>query len=140
MGAASDRAGEIEWHILFLANQQRNFHKLPQFQASTQLADVARAHSRDMLARGFFAHVNPEGLNPKDRAVRAGLKFGTIAENIYATENGTSDAAEAASHIVSGWMANRGHRANILAPALRFLGVGVAVSDTGIIATQLFAG
>jgi uncharacterized protein YkwD len=137
---ASDRAGEIEWHILFLTNQQRNWQKLPQFQASAELADVARAHSRDMLTRGFFSHVNPEGLTPKTRAQRAGLKFRAIAENIYSTENGGQDAAEAASHIVTGWMNHPGHRANILNPSLKFLGVGVAVSDTEILATQLFAG
>ena len=136
--APADRAGEIEWHILFLTNQQRNWQKLPQFEASAELADVARAHSRDMLARDFFSHVNPDGLSPKDRAAKRGLRFKVIAENIFSTENGTTDAAEAASHILTGWMDHPGHRRNILDRTLRYLGVGVAVSETEILATQLF--
>jgi len=135
---AADRAREIEWHILFLTNQQRNWQKLPQFEASAELADVARAHSRDMLARDFFSHVNPNGLSPKDRAAKRGLRFKVIAENIFSTENGTTDAAEAASHILTGWMDHPGHRRNILDRTLRYLGVGVAVSETEILATQLF--
>jgi uncharacterized protein YkwD len=134
-----DRASDVEWHILFLTNQQRNRQKLRQFEPSPPLADVARAHSRDMLARDFFSHGNPEGLNPKDRVVKAGLRFRLVAENIYSTENGTTDAAEAASRIVTGWMKSPGHRRNILDPALEVLGVGVAVSETRILATQLFA-
>ncbi len=136
---ASDRAAEIEWHIAFLTNQQRIWQKRRAFEASSDLAGVARAHSRDMLARGFFNHVNPDRLSPKDRVQKRGLTFRTVAENIYSTENGTADAAEAASLIVSGWMKSAGHRRNILDPALEFLGVGVAVSDTKILATQLFA-
>jgi hypothetical protein len=34
---------------------------------------VARAHSRDMAARGYFAHETPEGLTPPDRLARGGV-------------------------------------------------------------------
>ena len=37
---------------------------------------VARAHSADMRDRDFFDHVNPDGLDPFDRAERAGLTRG----------------------------------------------------------------
>jgi uncharacterized protein YkwD len=136
----ADRITEIEWHVLFLTNQRRMWQKLPQLEASPALADVARGHSRDMLARGFFEHINPDGAGPRDRVQKHGLAFAVLAENIYSTRNGTMDPAELASIMVDGWMNSPGHRRNILARSLKFLGVGVAMSDTRVLATQLFGG
>jgi uncharacterized protein YkwD len=134
------RLTDIEWHIRFVTNQHRNWQKLPPLAASTALAAVARAHSRDMLERGFFDHRTPEGLGPRDRVTRQGLTFSIVAENIYSTRDGTMDPAELASLIVSGWMKSEGHRRNILDPALTTLGVGVATSDRVVLATQVFGG
>jgi uncharacterized protein YkwD len=130
---------ETEWHIRFLTNQQRDIGRLPPLEGSPALADVARAHSRDMLARGFFDHRNPDGLGPRDRVVKHGLSFKVVAENIYSARNGSTDAAELASIVVGGWMKSEGHRLNILDPSLKLIGVGVAVADRDVMATQLFA-
>jgi uncharacterized protein YkwD len=135
-----DRATEIEWHIRFLTNQQRLRQRLPPLAASPALADVARAHSRDMMARGFFDHLNPERQSPRDRVAAHGLTFGLVAENIYSTRDGSTDATEMARHMVTGWMNNEGHRRNILHPRLTQIGVGVAVSEREVIATQLLGG
>ena len=135
---SGDRIAEIEWHILFLTNQRRMWQKLPQLEASPALADVARAHSRDMLSRDFFNHINPDGANPRDRVQKHGLAFAGVAENIYSTRNGTMDPAELASIMVDGWMNSPAHRRNILERSLGYLGVGVAMSDTQVLATQLF--
>lgn len=137
---AEDKGSEIEWHIRFITNQQRLWQRLPPLEASTALADVARAHSRDMLERRFFDHRNPEGLTPKDRVVKQGLAFALVAENIYSTLDGTMDPAGIATLMVNGWMKTEGHRRNILEPRLTQLGVGVALSDRQILATQLFGG
>ena len=37
-----------------------------------QLGNLARAHSEDMVKRGYFKHVNPEGLTPMKRLEKAG--------------------------------------------------------------------
>ena len=138
--AKTDTVAEIEWHIQFLTNQQRNFQKLRPFEVSRELSDLARAHSRDMLPRGYFDHRSPEGLSPRGRVEKRGLEFDLVAENIYSTANGGTDAAELASAMVAGWMKHEGHRRNILDPALKSLGVGVALSDNQVLATQLFGG
>jgi uncharacterized protein YkwD len=137
---ADDRATEIEWHIRFLTNQQRLWQKVPPLEASPALADVARAHSRDMLARGFFDHISPEGRSPRDRVVGHGLTFALVAENIYSLLDGPTDATDVASRMVTGWMKNAGHRRNILEARLTQIGVGVAVSERQVVATQLFGG
>lgn len=136
---APDRASEIEWHIAFLTNQQRIWRKLLPLQLSDALARIARGHSLDMRTRGFFDHRTPEGTGPRERIARQGLSFKTIAENIYSTPDGTADAAELASEMVAGWMNSTGHRRNILDPRFHALGVGVAVSERLVLATQLFA-
>jgi hypothetical protein len=104
------------------------------------LAAVARGHSQDMLTRGFFDHRTPEGLVPADRIARQGLRFTLTGENLYLVEGGIPAAAALASSIVSGWMNTKDHRRNILDPAFRYLGVGVAASTRVVIATQLFGG
>jgi uncharacterized protein YkwD len=63
-----------------------------------------------------------------------------VAENIYSTRNRTMDPAELASIMVDGWMSSPGHRRTILERSLKYLGVGVAMSDTQVLATQLFGG
>jgi len=138
--AVDERAREIEWHIRFLTNQQRLWQKLAPLELSTALANAARMHSLDMLSRGFFDHRSPEGASPRDRVVKHGLTFAIVAENIYSTRDGTTDPADLARLIVDGWMKSEGHRRNILEPRLTHLGVGVALSDREVLATQLIAG
>lgn len=141
--AVADSAGrvaDIEWHIVFLTNQQRIWRKLKPVESSAVLAGIARAHSQDMLTRGYFDHRSPEGLLPADRVARKGLTFVRASENIYSMEGGTTDAAELASVIVRGWMDSTGHSRNILDSGARSLGVGVAATEHTVLATQLLVG
>jgi uncharacterized protein YkwD len=142
-GPAPQESGpvtELEWHIQFLTNQQRNIHRLRQFEVSAGLSEVAREHSRDMLRRGYFDHRGSDGSTPRGRVERRGLDFALVAENIYSTADGGTDPADLASAMVAGWMKHEGHRRNILDPALKTLGVGVAISARRVLATQLFGG
>jgi uncharacterized protein YkwD len=94
------------------------------------LARVARAHSADMRDRDFFDHVNPDGLDPFQRAESAG-QTDARAENIaYGQPNPAA--------VMDGWMNSSGHRANILDCELDTLGVGVAEGPGGPWWTQLF--
>lgn len=58
-----------------------------------RVADVALAHSRDMVERGFFGHENPDGDGFTARLLAAGIRWdGAAAENI-ALEFGGAEAA-----------------------------------------------
>lgn len=86
------------------------------------LTGVARAHSKDMFARGFFAHENPDGQSPFDRMDKAGVSFQVAGENIaYAP---TVELAH------NGLMRSPGHRKNILSPDYGRVGYGII--DAGI--------
>lgn len=86
------------------------------------LRKVARAHSQDMFARGFFAHENPDGQSPFDRMDKGGVTFETAGENIaYAP------SVELAHN---GLMRSPGHRKNLLSPDYGRVGYGII--DGGI--------
>ncbi|GMV27406.1 MAG: hypothetical protein AMXMBFR58_34370 [Phycisphaerae bacterium] len=70
------------------------------------LTVAARLHSQDMADRGFFDHINLDGLNPTDRAIAQGYSY-SAGENIAAGYF-TIDSLHAA------WLESLEHRLNIL--------------------------
>ena len=79
-----------------------------------------------MVERRYFAHDTPDGVGMADRIKRAGyLRAGrawSLGENIAW---GTDDLGTAAE-IHNAWMNSAGHRANLLNPRFRHVGVGIA--------------
>ena|GEM_PF-2361285 len=61
------------------------------------LNEVAKAHCEDMIGRGFFSHVTPEGLTPEDRVISAGYNATIVKEELGALAfNSYLDPGEAA--------------------------------------------
>ncbi len=116
--------------VLELVNEVRSEAGLSPLTASGSLADLAEQFSDDMAARGFFDHTDPEGLTPWDRATSAGVS-GLGGENIA---RGQTDAAA----VMDAWMNSPGHKANILNPDFKTLGVGVHFGAGGPWWTQDF--
>lgn len=128
---SSDEA--LERKILELTNAERKKYGLGELVWNEELAALARAHSSDMAERGFFGHNNPDGKTPFDRMKDAKINYIAAAENIAAGQASPENAMEA-------WMNSDGHRANILNPKLKELGVGIARGgEYGIYWTQNFA-
>lgn len=122
---------DLEARMLAMVNDERAKAGLQPVKADPALAEVARAHSRDMFARGYFSHVNPEGQEPFDRMRQAKLRFLAAGENLALAQT------LATAH--QGLMNSPGHRANILRP--QFGGVGIGVLDGGrhgLMVTQNF--
>lgn len=131
---------DVAAEVFNLTNAARRQHGLPPLAKDEALAAAARAHSVDMLARGFFSHVNPDGLSPSQRlplGYAQALK--RSGENIWMGSGlGPADRARLARMIVAGLLASPGHRENILSPHYTHLGVGVAAWGREIRATQVF--
>ncbi|HEX5603380.1 MAG TPA: CvpA family protein [Pyrinomonadaceae bacterium] len=113
---------DLEKQMLDLVNQERQAAGLNTLAADPELTQVARQHSTDMFARGYFAHDTPEGLSPFDRMNKAGVRFLTAGENLALAP--TLPLAH------TGLMNSPGHRANILRP--QFGRVGIGVMDGGM--------
>ena len=86
------------------------------------LRDVGRAHSQDMLKRGYFSHYTPEGLSPFDRMEKFGIDYQSAGENLA--------LAPSTELAMQGLMNSPGHRKNILSPNFNKIGIGVI--DGGI--------
>jgi len=74
----------LESGVFDLVNNQRVLNGLDTLSADSRLHDAARGHSVDMATRDFFLHVNPDGLNERDRANAAGYNSNFIGENLAA--------------------------------------------------------
>lgn len=127
---APSGATAAEAAVLGLVNEERAQVGCAPVKASTALSDLARAHSEDMAARGYFDHTDPDGATPWDRAEKAGVS-GLGAENIA---RGQADAGA----VMNAWMQSEGHRANILNCDFTTMGVGVHMGDGGPWWTQNF--
>jgi uncharacterized protein YkwD/uncharacterized membrane protein required for colicin V production len=122
---------DLENEMLRLVNQERSKRGLRVLRADPQMTGVARRHSQDMLARGYFSHFTPEGADPFDRMKRAHVYFLTAGENIAITQTLTM------AHV--GLMKSPGHRANILNPAFGRVGIGILDAGIyGLMITQSF--
>jgi uncharacterized protein YkwD len=115
-------------------NQRRSEHGLGPLQSSSELARLAREHSRRMAEEKFFAHVDPAGRSLIDRLQQAGIDYWAAAENIFSSTN-VSDPVEFA---LRGWMESPGHRANILRPEFKQTGVGIWREGDTFYFTQVF--
>jgi len=113
---------DLEKQMLDLVNQERQAAGLQPLAPDPELTEVARRHSADMFARGYFAHDTPEGKTPFDRMNDAGVRFLTAGENLALAP--TIPVAH------TGLMNSPGHRANILRP--QFGRVGIGVMDGGM--------
>jgi len=113
---------DLEKRMLDLVNAERAKAGLRPLADDPELTEVARQHSADMFARGYFAHDTPEGLTPFDRMRNGHVQFLTAGENLALAP--TLPVAH------TGLMNSPGHRANILRP--QFGRVGIGIMDGGI--------
>jgi uncharacterized protein YkwD len=145
----------IEQRIAALINLQRQENGVNALALDPALSKIARHHSQDMVNRGFFDHVNPDGKAPRDRLRLAGYTCPKMSgENIYqnnlysrVTIRGNqkfqdrNSLEQIAASTVSGWMASPGHRQNILQKNYSRTGLGAAIAHNGqVFITQVFCG
>ena len=124
--------GEAESKMFELVNKERLKFGLNPFIADSLIRNVARAHSMDMLQKGYFAHEDSSGLTPAERLSLAHVSFRVAGENLALAPS--IDLA----HI--GLMNSPKHRENILDPEFGRIGIGVMdAGPYGLMVTQNFA-
>ena len=118
--------------ILDLTNKARADEKLPALTPNPILFQVARSHSNNMAKQEKMAH-ELDGKKPTDRVKEAGYPYREMAENVAQGEN------VGIKEIVDGWLESKGHRENMLKPAFKEIGIGVAKDAKGrMYYTQVF--
>jgi uncharacterized protein YkwD len=121
----------LERQMLELINQERTSRGIKPLEMDPELIPVARAHSADMFARGYFSHYTPEGEDPFERMKDADIRFRTAGENLALAP--TLQLAH------TGLMNSPGHRENILNPNFGRVGIGILSGGRrGIMVSQEF--
>lgn len=108
-----------------LINAHRVARGLRRLRVIPALQLAAQRHSQDMVRRDYFSHSSRSGASLGQRLRAAGWRAhgsSRTGENIAWGADVLGDAQS----IVAAWMRSPGHRATILHPGFRELGVGVA--------------
>ena len=122
---------DLEEKMLVLVNAERMKLGLRALLSDNEMLPVARGHSIDMFARGYFSHQTPDSLSPADRVKRAGVRYTIMGENLALGQT------LAICH--RGLMNSPGHKANILNPAYGRVGIGIVDGGVhGLMVTQNF--
>ncbi len=132
--ASSGNVEDVEAQLFALLNDARRAQGRPPLERDEAIAQVARAHSRDMVEHGFVGHTSPTTGSAADRVQRAGLRSGLVLENI--------GRGYSAAELHRGLLESPGHRANLVNPDVTHVGLGVVAEPEGartaFVATEIF--
>lgn len=121
--------------IISLTNDERGKLGLPPLTTNGALSVAAQRKGEDMLAKGYWAHVAPDGKQPWAFMREAGYSYERAGENLAKDFTDSTSAVRA-------WMNSPGHRANIVNVYYREIGVAVVAGpmngrDT-VVVVQMF--
>ena len=100
-----------------LVNVERKSRGFSELSVDPLLLVLARKYGANMFQKGYFSHYTPEGKSPFDRMNEDRITYLHAGENL-ALAPGTEIAHQ-------GLMNSAGHRANILSPNYKKVGIGV---------------
>jgi uncharacterized protein YkwD len=122
-----------ERKVVKLVNRIRSHHGLRKLRASRTLAHAASDHTGDMLSADYLSHSSADGTSMATRVRRyTGARW--VGENIAVT----SCRRGVARRVVRMWMASPTHRAVLLSPKSRRIGVGRERGRLGSAAYSVF--
>lgn len=104
--------------IVDLANYDRRQAGVEPLFENALLDRAALMKAQDMLAKGYFEHISPQGLTPWYWFSRSGYDYRYAGENLAI---GFVDSSE----VNGAWLASPAHKANILNGSYRETGIAV---------------
>lgn len=116
---AGARLNAVEREVIQRLNEQRAQQGLGALKPARGLNRAADRHSRDMLVADFFDHPSSDG-TPFDTRVRRYAKAGIVGETLASLP----DRYGGADTVVEIWMQSAAHRAIVLDPRLKRIGLG----------------
>jgi uncharacterized protein YkwD len=129
LGGTQSRAAGVQVALLAQINSFRAAHGLTRLRISGGLTAAAGAHSAQMARLGYFSHDSANGQSFAQRLVRVypsrGFRVWTVGENLV--WGGPDIGAARAFQL---WLASPPHRANLLNPRWREIGLGAVHSTS----------
>lgn len=121
--------------LLILTNQQRQQNGLPVLTIDERLDQAAIGKATDMFAKGYWAHVAPDGTTPWVFIKNAGYAY------VYAGEN-LARGYTTSADVVNAWMASPSHRENMLSNHYQNVGYGILTGNLSgedtVLVVQMF--
>ncbi len=115
--------------MLERVNQARREAGLPVYRANALLARAAQGHAEEIATHENFSHTGLDGRNAEQRVIDAGYGAGRAGLRVGENFVGRASVDEA-----FGWlMSDPPHRANIVDPDYREIGIGVGTIRWGFI-------
>jgi hypothetical protein len=122
--------------VVKLTNEERDDSNLAPLMASPLLTRAAQMKADDMAAKGYYAHISPDGTAPPYWLDAVGYRYQIMGENLVVDRTDSEQ-------VVSAWMGSATHRQNILNPTFTEIGIGVAYGtykgDDTIYVVQMLA-
>lgn len=142
MPAALPDLPNVEAAIIEMTNVYRGRQRLGDLKPNDALSEAARAYAVFLAKSGQFSHT-ADGRGAGERIASTGYAWCQVGENLamHADSRGFLSRT-LAEKAVEGWINSPGHRANIVAPHMTEIGVGIASApgrDPKFISVQLFA-
>src|SRR3954470_8895788 len=125
---ADGNLAQLNEAILCLVNGERTDAGLATVAANSELSQAADGMCQQMVSEHFFAHETPDGKTVVDRVQPTGYISGNdwvVGENL----GWGSGALSTPQAMVNGWMNSPGHRANILAPDYKDVGLSACMGS-----------
>ena len=113
--------------VLCLINVERTQRGLAAVSASPLLGRAASYHANDMVRRGYFSHVAPNGENLRKRVARTGYLRGARRPTLGETLACGTDYYASPAELVKQLMGSSVHRSIITDRRYRDIGVGLAL-------------
>ena len=104
--------------VVALTNNKRSEAGLLPLSLNSTLSQAAQAKGADMLNKGYWAHVAPDGTQPWAFFTNFGYKYKYAGENLARDFSSASSAVEA-------WMNSPSHKENLLSSKYKEIGIGV---------------
>lgn len=117
-------------------NRSREQNGARVLRENPKLSEAAQKKAQDMIEKGYWAHIAPNGRTPWDFIRESGYTYTTAGENL------ARDFSDVPS-MVSAWLASPSHKDNLLNRNFSEIGIGVAGGQVGgrptIFVVQMFA-
>jgi uncharacterized protein YkwD len=128
---APDTAVRYDGATRCLINAARVAGGLRPLRPEPRLSAAAGAFAADMVARAYFDHVAPEGSTPRMRVRAAGYRGRTGRFRAAETIGWGSGELSTPAVIAAEWLKSPEHRAILLSPLFREVGIGLAIGAPG---------
>jgi uncharacterized protein YkwD len=122
-GVASAATIPPRKQLLHAINHVRTSHGMARLRGAHALRSAALRHSQDMVARDYFAHTSPTGSTFTYRILRSGFVSGHVWRAGETLAWGVGSRASAGA-TVAAWLNSPVHRAIMLSPGFRWVGIG----------------